>query len=92
MFSVGFGKAHPDHALADLEIQEKQLVKHLVQPGRAFPFPRPTTEVAARNRLDLGTLSEMVDCAFDPGSGSVLNSVHAAPLESVLPVKLVTPG
>ena len=68
-------------------------MKHLVKPGRAFPFPRPTTEVATRNRLDLGTLSEMVDCALSIlGSGSVLNSVHAAPLESVLPVKLVTPG
>ena len=67
-------------------------MKHLVPPGRAFPFPRPTTEVAARSRLDLRTLSEMVDCASDPSSGSVLNSVRAAPLESELPVKLVTPG
>ena len=47
---------------------------------------------AARTGLDLGTLSEMVDCAFDPGSGFVLNSVQTAPLEPVLLVNLVTPG
>jgi hypothetical protein len=48
--------------------------------------------VPAGNKLDFRMLSQMVDCDFDPGFRLVLNSVHAAPLESVLPVKLVTPG